>query len=361
MDNQVIQAFKNQVGVEKVLSALYLDFAVNGEDAVMCCPFHSEQTPSFRINLENGLHHCFGCDHSGSDIVKFIMELKTLGFVQSLELLSELTGIPLPKEVNEIDKGDLVKRKLIHMRPAYTADPIEIDYTPVYQHLLDQCSKEGAVEYLRGRGICNPEAVVDKMGIRFLDKYDKANNAMLERFSHARLMQAGIMQERQNLIFYSHRLMLPFFCEDEIGYLTARTTEKDCKPKYLNLLDRTIPGFYNTNDCQKNDTVFVCEGQTDVLSLVGLGIPAVGIAGASNIDTKALELLEGKTVILAFDEDIAGKKGQEKLLKTLQYIAKYVILYPKEEKDLLDHLQTKENQEKIKDFYGQSATHNTHR
>ena len=356
MDNQVIQAFKNQVGVEKVLEALCLDFEINGDDAVMCCPFHSEQTPSFRINLESGLHHCFGCDHSGSDIVKFIMEYKALGFVQSLELLSELTEIPLPKEVSEIDKGDLVKRKLIHMRPAYTADPIEIDYTPVYQYLLDQCSKAGAAEYLRGRGICNPEAVVDKMGIMMLNQYDRVNGAMLERFSHTRLMQAGVMNDRQNLIFYSHRLMLPFFCEDEIGYLTARTTEKDCKPKYLNLLDRTIPGFYNTNDTIKNETVFVCEGQTDVLSLVGLGLPAVGIAGASNINTRALEILQDKNVIVAFDNDSAGQKGQEKLLKVLQYIAKDVILYPKEEKDILDSIQTKQGQDKITEFYSRVGT-----
>ena len=141
MDNQVIQAFKNEIGVEPVLKALFLEYEIKGEDAVMKCPFHEEQTPSFRMNLESGIHHCFGCDHSGGDIVKFIMEYKTLGFVQSLELLSELTGIPVPSEVNEIDKGDLVKRKLIHMRPAYLADTIEIDYTPVYQHLLEQCSK----------------------------------------------------------------------------------------------------------------------------------------------------------------------------------------------------------------------------
>ena len=361
MDNQVIQAFKNQLQVDKVLAALCLDFETKGEDAVLLCPFHDESTPSFRMNLENGMHHCFGCDHKGGDIIHFIMEYKKLGFVQSLELLAEITGIPVPSEVNEIDKGDLVKRKLIHMRPAYIADTLEIDYTPVYSHLLNLCAKEPAIEYLRGRGVCNPEEVVNKMGIRMLDAYEKINNEMLARFSHSRLMQAGIMNERQNLIFYNHRLLLPFFCDDEIGYLTARTTEKDCKPKYLNLLDRTIPSFYNVNDSLHNETVFLCEGQTDTLSLVGLGIPAVGIAGASNIDIDTLEILEDKNVIVAFDNDSAGQKGQKKLLEILQYIAKYVILYPKEEKDINDHIQKKENQEKIKDFYGQATTHNLNR
>ena len=360
MDNQVIQAFKNQIEIEGVLRALFLDFEINGADAVMVCPFHNEQTGSFRINLETGLHHCFGCNHSGADIIKFISDYKTLGFIQSLELLSELTGIPVPQGVDEIDKKDLIKRKLIHMRPTYIADAVATDFTPVYQHLLNQCSKEAAIKYIEGRGILNPEETVEKLGIRMLKKYDKANDLMLERFSHARLLQAGIMNERQNLIHYNHRLMFPFFCGDDINYLTARTTEKECKPKYLNLLDRTIPSFYNTNDLT-SETIFLCEGITDTVSLVGLGLPAVGIAGASNIDISTLKLLEDKNVIVAFDNDSAGQKGQEKLLKVLQYIVKCAIIYPKEEKDVLDHIQTKENQQKIKDFYEQAATHNLNR
>ena len=186
------------------------------------------------------------------------------------------------------------------------------------------------------------------MGIRMLDKYEHANNAMLTRFSHSRLMQAGIMNERQNLIFYNHRLMLPFFCDEEIGYLSARTIEKDCKPKYLNLLDKTIPSFYNVNDTVNSDTIFLCEGQTDTLSLVGLGIPAVGIAGASNINIDTLKILAEKTVIVAFDNDSAGQKGQKKLLEILKYIAKDVILYPKDEKDINDRHSKKRESRKDK-------------
>jgi DNA primase len=194
-----------------------------------------------------------------------------------------------------------------------------------------------------------------------LDSYEKTNNKMLERFSHSRLMQAGIMDARQNLIFMNHRLLFSFFYDDEIQYITARTTEKDIKPKYWNLLDIVIPNFYNVNDAIKNETVFIAEGITDTVSLVGLEIPAVGIAGASNIDIKTLEILTDKNVIVAFDNDSAGQKGQKKLLEILKYIAKNVIVYVKEEKDLNEHVQTKENQEKIKDFYESSATNNSRR
>ena len=41
------------------------------------CPFHSENTPSFSINLNKNLYHCFGCNRGG-DGISFIMEKENL-------------------------------------------------------------------------------------------------------------------------------------------------------------------------------------------------------------------------------------------------------------------------------------------
>lgn len=350
MDNNIIQAFKNEIVVETVLQKLLLDYDIRGENAVISCPFHSEGTPSMFIKLDTGCYHCFGCDTKGGDVVKFVMELKTLGFVQALELLSELCEIQLPKDVEEIDKFKLIQRKLIFMKQDYQAESIKLDYTPVYRYLLDLCSVNVAVTYLEKRGIVNAKDVVEKVNVRVLEHYDEVNKKMLEHFSARKLIDSGVMNDRQNVIFYNHRLLLPFFQEENIVYLTGRALSNDIKPKYLNLADITIPDMYNVNDTN-SQIVYLCEGQTDTLSLIGLGLPAVGIAGATNINFRSLEALQDKTVVLCFDNDKAGQDGQRKLVEVLKYIADKVIVYEKDQKDMNDNLQTEENRQKLLDFH----------
>ena len=42
-----------------------------GKEYKGLCPFHAEKTPSFSVNEEKGLFHCFGCGVSG-DVFDFV-------------------------------------------------------------------------------------------------------------------------------------------------------------------------------------------------------------------------------------------------------------------------------------------------
>lgn len=53
---------------------------------VGCCPFHKEDTPSFRIYKDNSWH-CFGCQAHGNNAVDFVMKLKNLTFVEAVRSL----------------------------------------------------------------------------------------------------------------------------------------------------------------------------------------------------------------------------------------------------------------------------------
>ncbi len=61
-----------------------------------CCPFHPEKTPSFTVNVDKRLFHCFGCGASG-DIFDYVMRTKGLDFMGALKLVANHVGIALPE------------------------------------------------------------------------------------------------------------------------------------------------------------------------------------------------------------------------------------------------------------------------
>lgn len=61
------------------------------------CPFHGEKTPSFFVNPQNNLYHCFGCGAKGNAI-SFLMDYERLSFMEAIKELATQTGIALPKE-----------------------------------------------------------------------------------------------------------------------------------------------------------------------------------------------------------------------------------------------------------------------
>ena len=48
------------------------------------CPFHDERTPSFSVDAERKLYHCFGCQ-KGGDAIGFLQEVEGLDFPESVE------------------------------------------------------------------------------------------------------------------------------------------------------------------------------------------------------------------------------------------------------------------------------------
>src|SRR5215831_614210 len=57
-----------------------------GKEYVGLCPFHTEKTPSFFVNEEKGLFHCFGCGEGG-DVIKFVQSIEKTDFKSALTLL----------------------------------------------------------------------------------------------------------------------------------------------------------------------------------------------------------------------------------------------------------------------------------
>lgn len=69
------------------------------EDGLLraCCPFHSDESPSFGIDDQNGVFRCFGCGAKG-DVIEFIHLMENVSYAESVTLLAKRGGIGLAYE-----------------------------------------------------------------------------------------------------------------------------------------------------------------------------------------------------------------------------------------------------------------------
>lgn len=86
----------------------YVQLQDKGNTFFGCCPFHHEKTPSFAVNRLEQYYHCFGCGVSG-DVIKFIMEMESVDFIEAVKILAENANMELPQ--NLFDENVVIKKK----------------------------------------------------------------------------------------------------------------------------------------------------------------------------------------------------------------------------------------------------------
>src|SRR6202044_2187117 len=70
-----------------------------GRRLVGLCPFHSEKSPSFSVNAEEGLYYCFGCQASG-DAISFVRRVDGCDFVEAVEALAARAGVTIRNDAD---------------------------------------------------------------------------------------------------------------------------------------------------------------------------------------------------------------------------------------------------------------------
>jgi hypothetical protein len=84
--------------LEDVIPAL-LGVSLNGgsgsREPKIRCPFHDDQTPSFRVNLQKQLWRCDPCD-DGGDVFDLVQRAQQVDFPQALRWLADRAGLAAP-------------------------------------------------------------------------------------------------------------------------------------------------------------------------------------------------------------------------------------------------------------------------
>lgn len=73
-----------------------------------CCPFHSEDTPSFMVDQARGLWYCFGACKEGGNVIRFVQKINNMNFPEACHWLADKYGIDI-EDKNEKKSPDELK------------------------------------------------------------------------------------------------------------------------------------------------------------------------------------------------------------------------------------------------------------
>ena len=93
--DNILDQILERCDIAEVISS-YIPLKRVGRSYKALCPFHHEKTPSFIVNPEKGIFHCFGCN-SGGNVFSFIMKYERLEFPEVVKMLAKRTGVVLPE------------------------------------------------------------------------------------------------------------------------------------------------------------------------------------------------------------------------------------------------------------------------
>lgn len=65
----------------------------NGAWRDAICPFHSDNKPSLRVNIEKGAYRCMACGAHGGDVLAFHMHKHGLSFIEASKQLGAWVGV----------------------------------------------------------------------------------------------------------------------------------------------------------------------------------------------------------------------------------------------------------------------------
>lgn len=316
---QWLDELRARADIVKVIGS-YVTLKKNGHRYVGLCPFHNETAPSFSVDEQKQVYHCFGCKAGGS-VIQFVMDIERLSFPEAVAFLADQLHMPLPEMQNDpaYEKRRTLKERI------YLANRTA---ARMYHQLLWQPESSAILHYLQQRGLS--DAVIRRFGIGAAPPSAQVGHQLMEEgFTEEELVQAGLMLRREGRTFdmFRNRAMFPII--DTYGNVLGfgGRAMGDAMPKYLNTSD--TPAFnkrytvFAANLLRKArglTRVILVEGYMDVVALSQFGVEGVAATLGTALTPEQARLLHrfAPEVYIAYDGDRAGQKAILRGLEVLE-------------------------------------------
>jgi DNA primase len=306
-----IDDLKIQANILQVVQE-YVPLKQAGTSYKGLCPFHSEKSPSFHVNPERGVFHCFGCN-VGGDVFKFLELHEKVAFPEAVRMLAQKFGVALP----ELSEGTEDAR-----RDAKLRETLLKIHEVAAAHFRDQLAAPAgarARQQLTDRGI-TPQTI-EQLGLGYAPRDGLKVRLLSLGFTQALLLQSGLLKQGENGdVFdrFRNRLMIPI-CRDAGSVIAfgGRSMEEGQDPKYLNSPEtpiyskgRTLYGLNLTKAAiGKLGFVVLVEGYFDFAQVFQTQAAPVVASCGTALTLHQAQLLRRFTskIVLSYDPDAAGQ------------------------------------------------------
>lgn len=315
---QYIVEILNKLNAQEVLGE-YITLRRTGKNFSAVCPFHGDSAPSFSLNAEKGLWHCFGCG-AGGNLIHFVMKIENISFTDALKRLAAKAGVKLDHIFEDSEEYRAQERLREIVKSA------AIFY---HQTLLSGSGTLG-MEFLKKRGIS--ESVIKRFGLGYATsaKEDLLWTLKRDGFTEEEMVRAGVAVLRDDtpIDLMRNRVVIPI--TDHLGRFTAlagRAINDEQGAKYLNSPETPIFSkskiLFGLNLSKKPiaqaDQAILVEGYFDMISLwqnrIFNAVASMGTALTGYQASLIRQFCNG--VVIGYDGDAAGETATLKAIDIL--------------------------------------------
>lgn len=233
----------------------------NGDSLLALCPFHEDSNPSFSVDLKTGKWHCFTEGDSGNFV----------------SFWAKINGT----DTTEAYKAILAKYGVAQEKPKPAPNQKKSESSSLGSYSMEQYSTD------------------KKLPMDFLRDTCKVSTGR-ERNGTTYLKMPYIKTDGQEATYRKR------FAKKEFRWRTG-SSGKIC-----------LYGEWRLQAIRDAGWAILVEGESDTQSLWFMGLPAIGIAGASMFKAEQTETLQGLKLYIHKEPDQGGDTFTEKLYRGLK-------------------------------------------
>ncbi|MCB9202848.1 MAG: DNA primase [Flavobacteriales bacterium] len=366
INRETIDKIFTTARVEEIISE-FVHLKRAGSNLKGLSPFADEKSPSFMVSPSKQIWKDFSSG-KGGNVVGFLMEHEHFSYVEALRYLAKKYNIEI------VEDGEMTPEEVLHQKEKESLYVISEFANKFFQETLlgTEEGKSVGLAYFKSRDFT--EETIKKFQLGYSPDYKSAfyEYAIKKGYKQEVITKSGLCyldnKTNHGIDRFRSRVIFPIFSiSGRVLGFGGRTLSSSKKvAKYLNSPESDIYhksdilyGMYQSKTAIiKNDSCFLVEGYTDVISLHQNGIENVVASSGTALTENQIRLIKRFTenITILFDGDSAGIKASFRSIDLLleKGMNVKVLLFP--DGDDPDGFARKHKTEEIKAFIEENST-----